>query len=380
MLENANINVTRLYSGEPILSPTGNWWESGVTFNPAVIYLEPSEENAPIIENLVRTARIAKSELKQGVVVLHYRARPSTEADQRRPFARSCSGLAVFTPQLKLLHRYPEPVIMPDENQQHYDYVGVEDGRLHRFAGDFYYLYCGVSNSVNPAQSWSIKAQICLAKSKDLVNWQKLGPLAGNVNTELNNNKDGVFFPRKIGGYYYLLHRPCYDNNYSKYAIALARSETIDGSWDDLGVIQYANQDPCIAKHIWVGAGAVPIPLDDDRFLVIYHKGHILNSGEKWYDLHAAIFNFNNLDINNPGRIIEKQLDRILVPETPHERVAVHDDGVSNVVFTCGCYEYEDDLYIIYGGADCCTLAAKVNKQELLNAVEAQNHNYAGRE
>ncbi|MEE9302180.1 MAG: hypothetical protein V3U84_00195, partial [Thiotrichaceae bacterium] len=134
--------------------------------------------------------------------------------------------------------------------------------------------------------------------------------------------------------------------------------------------------NPEIAKHVWAGAGAVPMALGNKRYLVIYHRGHVLKSGEKWYDLHTAIFNFNRFDPSRPDRIIEKHLERLLIPETPHEKCATNgNDGVANVIFTCGCYEYGGDLYILYGGADCCTLAARVNKKTLLDALENTERN-----
>jgi predicted GH43/DUF377 family glycosyl hydrolase len=75
-------------------------------------------------------------------------------------------------------------------------------------------------------------------------------------------------------------------------------------------------------------------------------------------------------DPASPSRIIEKCLERILVPETVYEKQTVVADGVANVVFTCGCYEYKDFIYMIYGGADSCTLAARVKKNILLAALE----------
>jgi len=365
------IKADRLNNGEPIISPTSKWWENGVTFNPGVLFLERSTQNDPIIRKLLNSHGLEDSRIRNGIVVVHYRARPLMENNTKRPFSRSFSGLAIYTPELKLIHRYNAPIIIPDDDENHYDYVGIEDGRLHCFDNNYYYLYCGVSLIPNPRTVWPVKAQLCLAKSKDLLKWQKLGPIPGNVNTKENNNKNGVFFPEKIDGHYFMLHRPCFDtDDFSKHAIALAMANGIEDSWDDLGIILRASQDHTVAKHIWVGAGAVPIALGNKKYLVIYHQGHILNSGEKWYDLHAAIFNFNHFSPAHPQKIIEKRLERLLIPETPHERVSLSSDGVDNVVFTCGCYEYNDYIYILYGGADCHTLAARIKKDSLLDAIE----------
>jgi beta-1,2-mannobiose phosphorylase / 1,2-beta-oligomannan phosphorylase len=366
----SKIEAFRLNNGKPIISPTSNWWENGVTFNPAALFLERSPQNDPVIRKLLNGYGLENPLIRNGIVVVHYRARPLKESNTKRPFNRSFSGLAIYTPELKLIHRHKTPIIIPDDDKNHYDYVGVEDGRLHCFDNVYYYLYCGVSLISNPRPDWPVRTQICLAKSKDLLKWEKLGPIPGSINTKENNNKNGVFFPEKIDGHYFMLHRPSFDNNYSKYAIALAMSSSLEGPWNDLGIIKHASQNPAIAKHIWVGAGAVPIALGNKKYLVIYHRGHVLNSGKKWYDLHAAIFNFNKFDPAHPHKIIEKRLERLLAPETPHERISNSSDGVADVVFTCGCYEYNGYIYILYGGADCNTLAARIRKNSLLDAIE----------
>lgn len=367
MLSASIVFVERLNNAEPIITPTSNWWEDGVTFNPAAFFLKLISVNAH--KELLGNKCLDDPSVKDGVVAVHYRARPSKDV-KNRIINPSYSGLAIFSPEMELIHRYNDPVIMPDDDEYHYDHLGIEDGRLHCFDGTYYYLYCGVSNLGKSDSGWLVKAKLCLAKSNNLVSWEKLGPLEGNVNTEEHNNKDGVFFPEKIDGHYFMLHRPYSGSNYSQYAMSLAMSYSIDGPWNDLGIIKYGRQDPKIAKHVWIGASAVPIALGNKRYLVFYHHGHFLNSGQKWYNQHAAIFNFNRFDPASPSRIIEKCLERILVPETVYEKQTVAADGVANVVFTCGCYEYKDFIYMIYGGADSCTLAARVQKNILLAALE----------
>lgn len=369
MLRKSCLKIERLNQGRPILEPTSHWWENGVTFNPAVMFIKRNEANVPLIEKLLDAELNGNPKIQDGVVAVQYRARPLQDTNGRL-FNPSYTGLAIFNPEMELIHRHQSPVIMPGENEGDYDYLGVEDGRLHHFDSIYYYLYCGVSNWDNPEEAWSVKARLCLAKSRDLINWEKLGPIAGNVNTKEKHNKDGVFFPEKIDGKYFMLHRPCHGTNYSTYAISLAAASEIEGPWTDLGIIKYSDRVPLFARHAWPGAGAVPMPIGDKRYLVIYHRGHYLPTGERWYDLHAAIFNFNRFDPLFPERILEKRLERILTPETPHEMHAVQSDGVNNIVFTCGCYEYNGFLYIVYGGADCCTLAARINMDYLLDMLE----------
>jgi predicted GH43/DUF377 family glycosyl hydrolase len=348
------VSAKRLMDTKPLIAPSHHWWESGVTFNPGVLYLERSETNDPIIAGLLPDHSLEDARLSEGIVVVYYRARPAQETDAERPISRSFAGCAIFTPELELLYRYPFPIIAPEEDKDSCDYFGVEDGRLHRFGNMFYYLYCGVSRPSDPDWEWQIRTQLCVARSKDLLCWEKLGAINEEVNKPDFNNKDGVFFPQPVESMYFLLHRPYVGMDYSKYSISLAMSSCIEGPWLDLGTIKSAIPNPAIARHIWVGASAVPIAL-----------------GNKWYDLHAVLVDFHEFDSQKPSRIITRRVERILVPQTEHECVSKSLDGVANVVFSCGCYEYKGDINILYGGADCCTLAARINKAELLAALES---------
>ena len=212
-----NLAVERINGGEPILSPTANWWESGVTFNAAAIYLEPTPGNEPVVRALLPMLAPDDPALARGVVAVHYRARP--EIDPGSAFTRSFIGLALFTPDLRLLYRYQEPVLWPSTDPQGFDALGVEDPRITRLDGRFYMVYCGVQ----PDAEKVYRAVLCLAVSDDLLHWEKLGPLPGEVNT--SNNKDGVLFPERIAGKYYLLHRPYWEGvPASEYAIRLAES------------------------------------------------------------------------------------------------------------------------------------------------------------
>src|SRR5689334_2771342 len=101
------IPVERLNGGAPLLAPTQNWWESGVTFNTAAVYLERSAINDPIIKGLLGANALDSPALKDGIVALHYRARP--REDRGYKWTRSFVGLALFTPTLDLLKRYTEP-------------------------------------------------------------------------------------------------------------------------------------------------------------------------------------------------------------------------------------------------------------------------------
>ncbi len=69
--------------------------------------------------------------LAEGVVALHYRARPRKDPGYK--WNRSFVGLALFTPELTPLKRYSEPVILPGERPEDPDFLGAEDPRITRF-------------------------------------------------------------------------------------------------------------------------------------------------------------------------------------------------------------------------------------------------------
>lgn len=363
----AGLPIQRLNGGKPIIAPTENDWESGVTFNSAAILVERSPSSDKILRRLLNTDDLAaphlSSRIADGVVALHYRARP--KSDPNRPWNRSSMGLALFTPTLELLKRYELPVLAPGDNPADVDHLGVEDPRITRIDDIYYAVYCGVSARHDGAGEW--RAANCLASSCDLLHWTRQGAMPGDF--PLANNKDGVLFPDAIDGRYLLLHRPMLGDA-SDYSIALAVSPSLQGPWHDHGPILHATPNPACSAS-WVGAGSVPIPLGGRRYLVIFHTGNRLRSGEREYDLDAAIFNFQEFTAARPTVRVERRLDRIMVPETEFEIGAPYADSVSNVLFACGSYIHGDDLTLIYGGGDTYILAAKVKLSALLERLES---------
>lgn len=355
--------VQRLHGGEPILAPTQHWWESGVTFNTATVFLPRSTTHDPLIARLLGEAALDDPLLRDGVVAAHYRARPQCDPGYR--CTRSFTGLALFTPDTsRLLTRYSEPVIIPDADPAACDHYGVEDPRITEIDGVFYAVYCGVSQG---ARRNCLKANVCLARSQDLLQWEKLGALRGDFNA--CSNKDGVLFPENINGQYLLLHRPM-RGCMSEWAMHLAVSDALTGVWHDCGAVLRADPHPQ-CRTSWVGAGAVPIPLGDQRYLVIFHTGHFLRDGRKEYDLDAAIFNFSDFDPAHPDTALEARINRIMVPETDCEVNGPYPDSVANVLFTCGSYTHGEHLYILYGGGDTFVMSARLHTQTLLNALDA---------
>ncbi len=346
--------IERLNDGEPITAPTHLPWEDGVTFNAAALLLEGAERRrlGPI---LLGDADVGSDPL----VVVHYRARPMR--DEGYALNRSYVGLAIFTPAFELLRRLDTPVVSPEDGPRGFDALGVEDPRITRIGDIYYMVYCGVA----PRAEGGWTAQVCVARSDDLLTWEKLGPADAAVNFE--NNKDGVLFPGLHDGKHVLLHRPM-SGAPADYEIELALGDTAGGPWTNYGgVLGSPACSEC--DESWVGAGSVPISLGDERYLAIYHTGNLLPDGSRVYQLDAAVFDLSRLDVSRPEATLTHRLDRIMLPETSREIDAPYPDSVGNVVFACGSYEHGDHIYIVYGGGDTYILAARVDRQALLDAV-----------
>ena len=347
--------IERLNGGEPIVAPTSLPWEDGVTFNSAALLLEGAER-ARLGPILLGDADPRSDPL----VVVHYRARPMR--DEGYALNRSYVGLAVFTPDFELLRRFDTPIVAPEDDPRGFDALGVEDPRITPIGDAYYMVYCGVA----PRDEGGWTAQVCVARSTDLLEWEKLGAADAAVNYE--NNKDGVLFPELHGGKYVLLHRPMVGAP-AEYKIELAVADDAAGPWTNFGGVLGSIACP-ECEESWVGAGSVPIALGNARYLVIYHTGNRVLGGDRAYQLDAAIFDLSRLNPSDPTAIVTHRLDRIMLPETPREIDAPYPDSVGNVVFACGSYEHRDHIYIVYGGGDTYILAARVDRQALIAAAE----------
>ncbi len=144
----------------------------------------------------------------------------------------------------------------------------------------------------------------------------------------------------------------------------------VGDEWHDLGPILPAIAD---AKYVasWVGAGDVPLSLGDGRYLAITHTGNLLANCSRMYTLDAVVLNFNQFDSANPESLVESRLDGFMVPATRCEIEGPYADSVGNVIFSCGSFERDGDLFVIYGGGDTYVMVARVSLAELLDAMRA---------
>lgn len=342
--------VERLNSGKPILEKVAeNPWESKVVFNPACVLIEDKEELERIIESIKPDPETV-SEIKRhdAICFLIYRAQGEKTANY--DYERSSLGLAILTPGLRLIKRFSQPVLKPEES---FENLGVEDPRITKVGDRYFMFYTGYQSGRG-----GNKINICLAETKDFMHWTKHGILKGQLN-EIDN-KNAVLFPERINGKFVLLHRPMKGENSMR--IHYATSDELLGEWRDEGVLIDIVPNSKFVKS-WNGAGAPPLKIDEDKYFMIYHIGNLKENGAREYDLGIAVI---EKDERRYLRLI-KRFEPFMWPETEFETKGDAELGVDNVLFICGSYFYGDYLYFPYAGADSVILGGRIAKSEILN-------------
>lgn len=343
--------VERLHGGKPIIvKDETHDWENTVTFNPACALLTDLRVVERLVEALGSGDEVSNRIKKEaGVVIVLYRAqgKPTPSHDH----TRSTLGLAVCSPTLEVLLRVQRPVLFPDRE---YDNLGVEDPRVTRIGDTFCMVYCGDASAEG-----GNRVRICIATSEDLVHWTKHGPLNGAFNQV--NNKNGMLFDPAGDGRLMILHRPMEGRD--AMMVHWAEGNSVFGEWKTRGVLLPWQPNPSF-KDVWVGGGAPPLRLSDGRYLMLYHIGNRDVAGKREYDLGLAL-----LDPSATEPVV-RRIEPLLRPGTSAETEGDADLGVNNVVFVCGAYFWEGDLYFPYAGADSCVLGGRIRRSDIERFTE----------
>lgn len=364
--------VERLFGGQPLIAPRGSGWESGVTFNSSAILIEATEENIPVIRQL-----LGPDEEVRDIVALHYRARP--KVDPGFQFTRSYVGLSIHEPDLKPIRRFELPVVSPS-GEGSPDELGVEDPRVTYLDGTYWMVYCGVQpvNDPDPMKTWI--GSVCLARSDNLIDWTKVGVAEGLTGRGPSpiSNKDGVLFPERIEDKVITLHRPL-AGDIDTWETRIAIADLPEGPFTDLGSVHGPARREGYLKS-WTGAGAVPIKIGEGRYLSIEHTGNYMAGKQRKYVLDAFLYDFNDWDPTRPETLVKARLDDFMRPETDFEVKGPFAESVANVVFACGAYVHDGWIYMVYGGGDTYILAARVRLDELVEALQSREDTHVARE
>jgi beta-1,4-mannooligosaccharide/beta-1,4-mannosyl-N-acetylglucosamine phosphorylase len=178
-------------------------------------------------------------------------------------------------------------------------------------------------------------------------------------NAFLPFNRNGVLFPRRIGGAYAMLNRPS-DNGHTPFG-DIFYSESPD-------LVYWGRHRHVMAPVPWtwgstkIGAGPTPIETAEG-WLLLYH-GVLTSCNGFVYSMGAAL-----LDLDRPWRVIARGRDYLLSPQVAYEQVG----DVPNVVFPCAALAdpETDRLTIYYGAADTVTCLAHGHLSEILDSLRA---------
>jgi len=241
----------------------------------------------------------------------------------------------------------PEPLKFTNftDDPSHYAY----DPRVTPIDGEYIVQWCGGHNGPT----------ISLARTKDFRTFERL------ENAFLPFNRNGVLFPRKINGKYFLLSRPSDDGHTPFGDIYVSESPDLT-HWGRHRFVIGKGGD-----HVgqwWqrtkIGAGPVPIETDEG-WVMIYHA--VIDTCNGFvYSMGVAI-----LDLDEPSRVLYRTNQHVMTPEAPYE-VSGH---VPNVVFPVAALHDPptDRLAIYYGAADTCTGLAYANLGELIDFTKANS-------
>ena len=178
-------------------------------------------------------------------------------------------------------------------------------------------------------------------------------------NAFLPFNRNGVLFPRRVGGAYAMLNRPS-DNGHTPFGDVFYSESHDLVHWGRHRHVM--GPVPLSWQATKIGAGPTPIETDEG-WLVLYH-GVLTSCNGFVYAMGAAL-----LDLDEPWRVVARGSRYLLAPHVPYEQVG----DVPNVVFPCAALvdEAADRLTVYYGGADTVTCMAHGHLSELLAFVRS---------
>jgi predicted GH43/DUF377 family glycosyl hydrolase len=192
---------------------------------------------------------------------------------------------------------------------------------------------------------------VSLALTRDFRTFERLGVIMPA------EDKDAALLPRRINGYWALIHRPVtptgahmwisYSPDLRHWGNHKVMLEARRGGWWDANKI-----------------GLCSPPIETSKgWLVIYHGVRQTAAGSI-YRLGLALF-----DLEKPELCLQRGDSWMFGPEAPYER----NGDVKDVVFPCGqtIGADGDTIYLYYGAADFCVALATGSIRALLAWLDA---------
>ena len=232
----------------------------------------------------------------------------------------------------------PEPLKFECDEPEIAEFVYGYDPRVVWIDDRYYVTWCNSYHGPTIGVGWT----------KDFESFHQY------ENAFLPFNRNGVLFPRKVGGNFAMLSRPS-DNGHTTFG-EIFYSESPDLTyWGKHRHVMAPVENSWQATK--VGGGPVPIETSEG-WLLIYH-GVLTSCNGFVYSASVAL-----LDREKPWKVIARAKPYVISPQTLYECVG----DVPNVVFPCAslCDAETGRLAIYYGAADTVTGLAFAYVDELV--------------
>ena len=250
-------------------------------------------------------------------------------------FGRSADGI----------HWDLEPEVIPwqDESGRPKPNSYGYDPRLLKIEDTYYITWCDDFPG----------ASIGLGRTKDFRTFIKM------ENPLMPFNRNGVLFPRRIGGLYALLSRPS-DSGHTPFGdIVLSYSPDLTYWGRHRLVMSRGGQGWWQSTKI----GAGPVPIETTEGWLLFYHGVTTTCNGYVYSTGAAL-----LDLDDPSRVLYRTRDYLLTPEKEYETAGF----VPNVAFPCAAIADAPTgrIALYYGAADTYTALAFCQVDELLDYLK----------
>jgi len=264
-------------------------------------------------------------------------------ADQKNGRATLFSGTSKDAININL---NPDPIEWVDETGRPNPTSYAYDPRVVKIDDIYYIQWCDDMNGPS----------IGLGKTKDFKTFTRMS------NPVMPYNRNGVLFPRKINGKYFLFSRPS-DTGHTPFGnIFISESPDLVHWGHHRFVMGNGGQG------WWQGTkiGAGPTPIETKEGWLLFYHGVSGTCNGFVYSIGASIH-----DINDPARVLYRTRDYLLTPEKSYETTGF----VPNVAFPCACLTDADSgkIAIYYGAADTYTAIAFCQVDELLDYIKSNS-------
>jgi len=332
--------------GNPVLTPSRQStfrspmndtivrWEEYATFNPAAV-------------------------VRQGRVHLLYRAEDAS-GDEKIGGHTSRLGLAISSDGVRFT-RHPSPVLYPDHDAQRRNEWpgGVEDPRIVETEDGTYVLTYTQWNRDVP--------RLAVATSRDLVRWEKHGPVFAGVAQDKylrTESKSGAIVSRLVGER--IVATKVNGRYWMYFGVPTIRIATSDDliHWTPLEDAD-GNAIAVLAARpgyfdSWLVEPGPPALLTEHGIVLLYNAGNSGSHGDsrlpdRMYSAGQALF-----DPGNPIKLIDRTAEPFIRPTEPYERTGQYVQGTT---FVEGLVRFAGKWFLYYGTADSRVGVAVANPQ-----------------